>query len=660
MIDQSILKLCMKVNGVKTYHPMFEVTSERGLEGDASCIGKYCWNNGKVAFVTRDGSYYVTPYCFEVADYLRANGYVEGSVFVPFSNGDVPEDEILRAEWQKLVEGARALHDEKEAQERVARCAEMARQKGIEELPSEVYDMCLQIPKEGLSYSFWGDKGRCYPVDDYRLKDVLGTYCQNNGRVVFVDDKGNTYVTPFCEEIRDALSASRYREGSIYVPLSNGEEILDPTLNAKWKNMTMLAKQAFDERREEERIARNNLLARQKGLRELSPEVYEMCLHIPKSGVQTTRWGDEVSTITPPEEYYMKEHLGTYTQNNGRVAFIDAKGEMYVTPYCEEIRSALAAAGYKEGSLFVPLSNGENLVDFRLKKKWDEMTKDSREKFYARREQERKERLEKLSKEKGLIELPKALLDISLEIPTEGIETSWMGQKPERTYPVSGDYNIENAMGTYTQNNGKVAYVTNEGKTYVTPFSYEARETLKAAGYQPGSLFVPFSNGEVPVNPEIAAHWQKMCEKARELYNERITKERLRKCAILAESKGIGSLPQEAYDMSLEIPATGIPTSFMGQAGIEVPVSDYDLKEALGLYCQNNGRVVFVDDCGKTYVTPFCPEVSQILMTAGYKEGSLYVPLSNGEEILDPELNARWHAMCNKAKGQNPGSGPKF
>ena len=92
MIDQNILKLCMRVNGVKTYHPIFEVTSERGLQGDPSCIGKYCWNNGKVAFVTRDGSYYVTPYCFDVADYLRDNGYVEGSIFVPFSNGEVPED----------------------------------------------------------------------------------------------------------------------------------------------------------------------------------------------------------------------------------------------------------------------------------------------------------------------------------------------------------------------------------------------------------------------------------------------------------------------------------------------------------------------------------------------------------------------------------------
>lgn len=660
MIDQNILKLCMKVNGVKTYHPIFEVTSERGLQGDPSCIGKFCWNNGRVAFVTRDGSYYVTPYCFDVADYLRENGYVEGSVFVPFSNGEVPEDENLKTQWKTLVEGAKALHAEREAQERANKCAELARQKGLEPLPSEAYDMCIQVPKEGLVYSFWGEEGRCYPVEDYRLKDVLGTYCQNNGRVVFVDDKGNTYVTPFCEEIRNALSASRYREGSIYVPLSNGEELLDPSLNAKWKNLTTAARQAFEERRDQERIARNNLLARQKGLSELSPEVYEMCLHIPQTGLQTTRWGDEVSTIYPLDDYYMKEHLGTYTQNNGRVVFIDTKGEMYVTPYCEEIRAALTSAGYKEGSLFVPLSNGETPVDFHIKKKWDSMSTDSREKFEARRNQERKERLEKLSKEKGLVELPKALLEISLEIPSEGLETSWMGQKPERTFPVSGDYSVEEAMGTYTQNNGRVVFVDVSGKTYVTPFCYEARETLKAAGYKEGSLYVPLSNGEVPINPEVAAHWQKMCEKARELFNERVTKERLRRCADIAEKKHIGSLPQEVYELSLEIPETGIPTSFMGQAGIATPVSDYKLEEALGLYCQNNGRVVFVDDCGKTFVTPFCPEVRALLEQGGYQAGSLYVPLSNGEEILDPELNAKWHAMCNKAKGQNPSSGPRF
>ena len=143
------------------------------------------------------------------------------------------------------------------------------------------------------------------------------------------------------------------------------------------------------------------------------------------------------------------------------------------------------------------------------------MSTDSREKFDARREQERKERLDQLARERGIVELPKALLEISLEIPQEGLETSWMGQKPERTFPVSGDYSIEAAMGTYTQNNGRVAFVTTEGKTYVTPFCFEARETLKAAGYKEGSLFVPLSNGEEILDPDLNAKWHAMCSKAK-------------------------------------------------------------------------------------------------------------------------------------------------
>ena len=60
---------------------------------------------------------------------------------MPFSNGDVPEDENLRADWKKLVDGARALHEAREEQERTNKCTDLAKQKGIEALPSEVYDI---------------------------------------------------------------------------------------------------------------------------------------------------------------------------------------------------------------------------------------------------------------------------------------------------------------------------------------------------------------------------------------------------------------------------------------------------------------------------------------------------------------------------------------
>ena len=54
------------------------------------------------------------------------------------------------------------------------------------------------------------------------------------------------------------------------------------------------------------------------------------------------------------------EHCLVATQNNGQIAFSDASGLIFVTPYRPEIWDILLDAGYKESySLFVPFSNGE-------------------------------------------------------------------------------------------------------------------------------------------------------------------------------------------------------------------------------------------------------------------------------------------------------------
>ena len=64
-------------------------------------------------------------------------------------------------------------------------------------------------------------------------------------------------------------------------------------------------------------------------------------------------------------------------QNNGQIAFADGKGNLYVTPYREEIHKILADAGYKEGTLYVPFSNGTSfpesyqwLIKIALQENW--------------------------------------------------------------------------------------------------------------------------------------------------------------------------------------------------------------------------------------------------------------------------------------------------
>lgn len=54
---------------------------------------------------------------------------------------------------------------------------------------------------------------------------------------------------------------------------------------------------------------------------------------------------------------------------------------------------------------------------------------------------------------------------------------------------------------TKSQNNGQIAYADENGSVYVTPFRFGINEILSEAGYQQGSLYVPFSHGEIrPTN----------------------------------------------------------------------------------------------------------------------------------------------------------------
>lgn len=369
-----ILKYCIRVNGISSYYPIYDEVSQHVLEGNPEYARKFGWNNGKVAFITEDGSYYVTPYCFEVAEALRSEGYEDVGLYVPFSNGDVPSDKTLAATWQTLCEEARKKHDAEEQEARKERIRKMAEEKGLKDLPEEVFKMSLEIPEEGLETLWWGsEKSKTNPLQDWQLPEVMGIYCQNNGKVSFVAANGRMYVTPFTSEVRAMLAEAGYKEGSLYVPLSNGEQIVDPTLAAKWKVMKEEADVLHDTKEKQAKAERIRRLAEEKGLGELPQEVYDMSLTIPEEGLETLWWGFEKSKTTPVEEWQLPECMGTYWQNNGKVSFIDATGKMLVTPFCSEVREMLDEAGYHEGSLYVPLSNGEQIVDPVLKDRWTEL-----------------------------------------------------------------------------------------------------------------------------------------------------------------------------------------------------------------------------------------------------------------------------------------------
>lgn len=61
-------------------------------------------------------------------------------------------------------------------------------------------------------------------------------------------------------------------------------------------------------------------------------------------------------------------------------------------------------------------------------------------------------------------------------------------------------------------------------------------------------------------------------------------------------------------------------------------------KRAVGTYDSNNGLVAFVDEHGDCYVVRLTEKNIDVLKRAGYQQGNIYVPFSNGEVPTDPSV----------------------
>ena len=76
----------------------------------------------------------------------------------------------------------------------------------------------------------------------------------------------------------------------------------------------------------------------------------------------------------------------------------------------------------------------------------------------------------------------------------------------------SEDIREEDKM-KFNQNNGILAFVDEKGHLYASPATNEKRQELQNFGFKEGGLFVPFSNGDLPSDPEGLKRWEKLKNK---------------------------------------------------------------------------------------------------------------------------------------------------
>lgn len=195
----------------------------------------YATNNGVIAYID-EGAVYVLPYSRIAMRELQENGFSEKGFYVPFSNWDYPVEK--KNEWEKLKEEAKVLAKQDFKKD----CITLAESKGVQELNSEFWEKCMKIPYSGLEVKHPYYENVIYPaIQGYVLDCVssqkIGTYCINNGTCVFVNTQGDTYVTRDLQVI-DKLIESGYKRNDLYVPLSNGETIVNRHFAEKWRRIS--------------------------------------------------------------------------------------------------------------------------------------------------------------------------------------------------------------------------------------------------------------------------------------------------------------------------------------------------------------------------------------------------------------------------------------
>ncbi|MDR1197043.1 MAG: DUF1906 domain-containing protein [Candidatus Nomurabacteria bacterium] len=202
--------------------------------------------------------------------------------------------------------------------------------------------------------------------------------------------------------------------------------------------------------------------------------------------------------------------------------------------------------------------------------------------------------------------------------PQSGEDKQWLPQYAEKI--------------VYGVNNSVVAWVSDA--VYVFPYFRGITEILRKQGYKDRRIFIPFSNWDRPANAELCRQWERLCG-----YVISINWEDARSDA--RATSEAGDIPDEILVGMKEIPVGGIEYRFQPTGDVDTvyplmtsPCVDGTVSPKLGVFNTNNGGIVVNSNDGRTYFGRTDCNIIQVLQSLGYKQAYVFVPFSNGEEMV--------------------------
>ena len=196
---------------------------------------------------------------------------------------------------------------------------------------------------------------------------------------------------------------------------------------------------------------------------------------------------------------------------------------------------------------------------------------------------------------------------------------------------------------TFARNNSTVNYVF-EGDLYAIPYTKAVEKVLKENRYFEEEFKVFFGDGSFP--REEQQYWFNLLAEAMEENRKEFMTESKRWC----EKHDINPLPSEILDRCMLVPDTGIEFQNVNYTGIIMPVINMDKPNEkqlskLGTFNCNNGSLCFVYIDGRTFIAHRSKEIVSALEEAGFKRDDLYVPMSNGERMVEPRNQRQWESL---------------
>lgn len=333
----------------------------------------YCYNNGKYV-LGLDGDVFMVFSVPGFEELLEKAGFRSKGIMVPFSNGEKPLGNLAQP-FEDAEKRADAVWHEYFVEKSVA-AARMRMGRTLTPAQMEVIENSTIAIDGKKTVSFYGEEYEHRPISDLNMADRSGTYDYNNGTYVIIMPDGSTRVGPSLEGLAKVIEDANFERGGIFVPLSNGEKLVDPADNARWEKLRAQSRKELEDRYTARAIA----AAKARMGRDLKPEqlktIEETTIVI--DGQRTVSVYGQETEHYPIDTFSKERVVGKYDYNNGTYVIVMPDGTTRVGPSLQALAKVVEDAHFERGSIFVPLSNGEKLVDPTVAAKWEKLREQSR------------------------------------------------------------------------------------------------------------------------------------------------------------------------------------------------------------------------------------------------------------------------------------------